>query len=55
MSVAIAQVFSSALAGHSRERPELVELALPLTARIGMLALESEAVNPRLKCNEFVL
>jgi 3' terminal RNA ribose 2'-O-methyltransferase Hen1 len=37
MSVAIAQVFGSALAGHSRERPELVELALPLTARIGVL------------------
>src|SRR5690242_12028669 len=31
LSVAIGQVYGSALAGRSRERPELVERALPLT------------------------
>lgn len=34
LSVAIAQVFGSALNGKSRERPELTEVALPLTARV---------------------
>src|SRR5213593_1563405 len=34
LSVAIAQVFSSALAGRSKERPHLVETKLPLEARI---------------------
>src|SRR5215207_2446596 len=34
LSVAIAQVFGSALNGNSRERPELTEQALPLTARV---------------------
>jgi 3' terminal RNA ribose 2'-O-methyltransferase Hen1 len=34
LSVAIAQVFGSALAGRSKERPELVEVAIPLTARL---------------------
>src|SRR5262245_47367379 len=33
LSVAIAQVYGSALAGRSKERPELVEVALPLHAR----------------------
>jgi hypothetical protein len=47
MSVAIAKVFGSALAGR-RERRVLVELALPLTARIGVLALECESVDPQL-------
>jgi 3' terminal RNA ribose 2'-O-methyltransferase Hen1 len=34
LSVAIAQVFGSALNGKSRDRPELTELPLPLTARV---------------------
>jgi 3' terminal RNA ribose 2'-O-methyltransferase Hen1 len=37
LSVAIAQVFGSALAGRSKERPELVEAALPLQSRIAVL------------------
>ena len=36
-SVAIAQVFGSALAGRSRERPDLAEAELPLTARLSVL------------------
>ena len=34
LSVAIADVYGSALAGRSRERPELVETPLPLEARL---------------------
>jgi 3' terminal RNA ribose 2'-O-methyltransferase Hen1 len=34
LSVAIAQVFGSALAGTSRERPALVDVPLPLVARL---------------------
>jgi 3' terminal RNA ribose 2'-O-methyltransferase Hen1 len=37
LSVAIAQVFGSALSGNSRERPELVKTPIPLTARISAL------------------
>jgi 3' terminal RNA ribose 2'-O-methyltransferase Hen1 len=37
MSVAIAQVFGSALAGRSKERAELVEVPIPLAARIDVL------------------
>ncbi len=37
LSVAIAQVFSSALAGRSRERESLVEIRLPLEALISAL------------------
>jgi 3' terminal RNA ribose 2'-O-methyltransferase Hen1 len=37
LSVAIAQVFGSALQGRSKDRPELVEAALPLVARIAVL------------------
>jgi 3' terminal RNA ribose 2'-O-methyltransferase Hen1 len=37
LSVAIAQVFGSALAGHCKERPELAEVALPLRARLAVL------------------
>ena len=37
LSVAIAQVFGSALAGHSRERPQLAETALPLEARLAVV------------------
>src|SRR5215218_6921234 len=37
LSVAIAQVFASALSGHSRERADLVNTPIPLHARIGVL------------------
>ena len=37
LAVAIAQVFSSALSGHSRERPELATTPIPLHARISAL------------------
>ncbi len=37
MSVAIAQVFGSALAGRSGERPELAEAAIPLEAELHVL------------------
>jgi 3' terminal RNA ribose 2'-O-methyltransferase Hen1 len=37
MSVAIARVFNSALAGNSKDRPELVNVRLPLSARIAAL------------------
>jgi RNA repair, ligase-Pnkp-associating, region of Hen1 len=35
MSVAIARVFNSALAGNSKDRPELVTLPLPRTGYLG--------------------
>jgi 3' terminal RNA ribose 2'-O-methyltransferase Hen1 len=37
LSVAIAEVFGSALSGKSKERPELVETALPLEAELSAL------------------
>jgi 3' terminal RNA ribose 2'-O-methyltransferase Hen1 len=37
MSVAIAQVFGSALAGHSKDRPELAQTALPLQAKLAVV------------------
>lgn len=37
LSVAIAQVFGSALAGRSKEKADLVDMPLPLTARIDVL------------------
>lgn len=37
MSVAISQVFGSALSGRSKERAELVDTEIPLTARIDVL------------------
>lgn len=37
MSVAIARIFNSALAGNSKDRPELVQVRLPLSAQIAML------------------
>src|SRR6266513_5595642 len=37
MSVAIAQVFGSALAGRSKDRPDLAGTPLPLTARLAVL------------------
>jgi 3' terminal RNA ribose 2'-O-methyltransferase Hen1 len=38
LSVAIAEVFGTALAGRSRERPELAERAFPLEARVAVVA-----------------
>ena len=37
MSVAISQVFGSALAGRSKDRAELVDVPLPLTAKLDVL------------------
>src|SRR5439155_1815584 len=37
MSVAIAQVFGSALQGRCKDRPELAEMAIPLSARLDVL------------------
>jgi 3' terminal RNA ribose 2'-O-methyltransferase Hen1 len=37
MSVAIAQIFGSALQGRSKDRPELAQTAIPMTARIDVL------------------
>ena len=37
LSVAISQVFSSALAGTSRDRPELAATPIPLTARLAVV------------------
>jgi 3' terminal RNA ribose 2'-O-methyltransferase Hen1 len=37
LAVAIAQVFSSALSGTSRERPELVNTPIPLSARLSVV------------------
>lgn len=37
LSVAIAQVFGSALSGKSRERPELAQRAIPLQARLAVV------------------
>jgi hypothetical protein len=37
MSVALAEVFRSAMAGQTKERPELVEAAIPLEARVAVL------------------
>src|SRR4029077_581931 len=37
MSVAIARNFNSALAGNSKDLPELVTVPLPLSARIAVL------------------
>src|SRR5437762_13075163 len=39
MSVAISQVFGSALQGRCKDRPELATTAIPLTARIDVLAV----------------
>ena len=37
LSVAIARVFGSALSGKCKERPQLVETAIPLTAQLSIL------------------
>ncbi len=43
MSVAISQVFGSALSGRSKERAELVDQAIPLVARLDVLPVRSGA------------
>lgn len=49
LSVAIAQVFGSALAGRSKDKPELAETAIPLTAKVAVLpCLGGEAFLRRL-------
>lgn len=42
LSVALARVLGTAMAGRSKGRPELVEEALPLTAKIGVIASPGE-------------
>src|SRR6185369_5565887 len=41
LSVAIARVLGSALAGRSKDRPELTEIPMPLTAKISVLPSRS--------------
>ncbi len=41
MSVAIAQVFGSAMAGRCKDRPQLVDQPLPLTAKIDVLPVRA--------------
>ena len=49
MSVAIAQVFGSALSGRSKERPELASTPIPLTARLDVLPIRGgEALANRI-------
>ena len=43
LSVALAQVFGSAMGGRSKERPELAEAALPLEARLEVVPSRSGA------------
>jgi 3' terminal RNA ribose 2'-O-methyltransferase Hen1 len=50
LSVAIAQVFGSALQGRCRERPELAQAPLPLSARIDVLPVRG---GPRLLADFF--
>lgn len=47
LSVAIAAVYGSALAGRSRERPELAETRLPLTARLAAVPMRGGAGESR--------
>ncbi|HKX26649.1 MAG TPA: 3' terminal RNA ribose 2'-O-methyltransferase Hen1 [Blastocatellia bacterium] len=49
LSVAISQVFGTAMAGRSKERPELVESVMPLRARLSALPCRGgEAILRRL-------
>ncbi|MCY2965360.1 MAG: 3' terminal RNA ribose 2'-O-methyltransferase Hen1 [Planctomycetota bacterium] len=41
LSVAIAEVFSSAMAGRCKDRPELVDTPIPLSARIDVLPVRA--------------
>jgi 3' terminal RNA ribose 2'-O-methyltransferase Hen1 len=42
MSVAIAQVFGSALQGRCKDRPELAKTAIPLTAKLDVLSVRGD-------------
>src|SRR5436853_6706224 len=44
MSVAIAQVFGSALQGRCKDRPELAATAIPLPAQLGTLLTDSDKI-----------
>ena len=46
LSVAIAQVFGSALAGRSKDRPELAETPVPLEARLAASAVPGRRAVP---------
>src|SRR5262245_3865268 len=50
LSVAIAQVFGSALQGRCKERPELVRTPIPLSARIDVVPIRG---GPRLLADFF--
>ena len=42
LSVAISQIFGSAMSGRCKDRPELVQLPIPLTARIDVLPVRGD-------------
>lgn len=50
LSVAIAQVFGTALAGRSKDKPELVETAIPLTAELAGVQKAVEASPVLTRC-----
>ena len=47
LSVAIAQVFGSAMSGRCKDREELVQTPIPLTARIDVLPVRGGDRTPR--------
>lgn len=47
LSVAISQVFGTALAGRCKDRPELVETPIPLTVKIDVLPVRAGPERPR--------
>src|SRR5947208_6288608 len=47
MSVAIAQVFGSALQGRCKDRPHLATMAIPLPARLDVLPVRHGEQRPR--------
>ena len=47
LSVAISQVFGSAMSGRSKERPELAGVPLPLTARLDVLPVRAAGDEPQ--------
>ena len=42
LSVAISQIFGSAMSGRCKDRPELAQLPIPLTARIDVLPVRGD-------------
>ncbi|HET7584992.1 MAG TPA: 3' terminal RNA ribose 2'-O-methyltransferase Hen1 [Gemmatimonadaceae bacterium] len=48
LSVAIAQLFRSAMAGQSKERPELADTPIPLEARLAVVPCRDESFLERL-------